>query len=142
MCLLDLAEHVVGAPQPQPLLVAVGAVGGGQLGLGRRVILLLELEQGLEVAAELVLSARRAGRAHGCSGLSSRLPAPRTVLRCLVNTHCGKGSCLGGDTSTYLLPCTLTLSTHNLLSVGGRRMDKTYIQEKEINNNFSLEKDI
>ena len=51
---LDLPLHVVGAPQPQLLLLGVGAVALRQLTDLGRVILLLELQQGLDVANLLV----------------------------------------------------------------------------------------
>ena len=51
---LDLPLHVVGAPQPQLLLVAIDPVALRQLLDVGSVILLLELEQGLDVAYLLV----------------------------------------------------------------------------------------
>ena len=51
---LDLSLHVVGAPQPQLLLLAVAPVTLRELGDVGRVILLLELQQGLDVAYLLV----------------------------------------------------------------------------------------
>ena len=60
---LDLSEHVVGAPQPQLLLLAVDPEALRQLLDVGRVILLLELQQGLDVAY-LLVSGGRAGT-HG-----------------------------------------------------------------------------
>ena len=46
---LELSDEVVGAPQPQQLLLRVGPVGLGQSRVLGRVVLLLQLQQGLYV---------------------------------------------------------------------------------------------
>ena len=58
---LDLPQHVVGAPQPQLLLLAVAPVTLRELGDVGRVILLLELQQGLDVTYGLLVPGGGAG---------------------------------------------------------------------------------
>ena len=46
---LELSDQVVGAPQPQQLLLGVLPVGLGQSRVLRGVVLLLQLQQGLYI---------------------------------------------------------------------------------------------